>query len=263
MNNTATIGQRINSALALRNKKQKELASVLGVTDNTVSYFVGGKRTPNTEQITAIADFLNVSTDYLLGLNANPTTNEIEAQITKYTGLSAKSIETLRKAPDGLLEMLNFLLSNLNVLSLINHYFSSFVYSEIENNEKYRSIPRFLILEEETNCKLAFADLIESLPIERERYINSLSTEEKEAKVLNYLFGTADINKCKSELLGDKYLTPNEENNPLMLGLDDDTVLTKICYYDFQKPIDPQKKNEAIAWFLSEYEKKENNCADD
>ncbi len=255
MNNTSAIGHRINSALALRGIKQKDLAAVLGVTDNTISYFVGGKRTPNTEQISIIAAFLNVSTDYLLGLNSNPTTNEIEAQISKYTGLNAKSIEMLRKAPEGLSEMLNFLLSNFNTLCMINHYFNSFIYSEIENNDRYNSIPLFRMLNEEINCKLAFANLIEDLPIERERYINSLSAEEKEAKVLNYLCNTADIGKCKAELFGDKYVAPDEEYDPL--EFDDDTVLTKTTFYDFKKPIDPQKKKEAIAWFLSQYEKKE------
>ncbi len=262
MNNNFTVGQRINSALALRGKKQKELAAVLGVTDNTVSYFVGDKRTPNLDQINIIANFLNVSSDYLLGRNANPSTNEIEAQITKYTGLNEKSIETLRKAPEGFADLLNYLLSDLNTFAFINHYFSSFICSEIEQNEKYRCIPRFRLLDEEINCKLAFANLIEGLPLEREKYINSLSQEEKETKIMSCLFNTADINKCKAELFGDKYIEP-EEHDPSEFY--DDTVLTKTIFYDFEKPIEPQKKKEAIAWFLAEYEKyeeKEQNGAD-
>lgn len=63
------IGQRIYCTLMSKNIKQKELAAALGVTDNTISYFVSGKRTPNTEQIIKIAAFLNVSTDYLLGFD--------------------------------------------------------------------------------------------------------------------------------------------------------------------------------------------------
>ena len=39
MDNRKVIGQRINSALAAANIKQKELAAALGVTDNTISYF--------------------------------------------------------------------------------------------------------------------------------------------------------------------------------------------------------------------------------
>lgn len=51
------IGQTINTLLAEQNKRQKDLAKELGVTDNTISYFVSGSRTPNLEQITTIADF--------------------------------------------------------------------------------------------------------------------------------------------------------------------------------------------------------------
>lgn len=70
------IGCRINEALALRDVKQKDLAEILGVTDNTVSYYCSGSRTPNTQQITEIAKFLNVSTDWLLGLSDAKTSKE-------------------------------------------------------------------------------------------------------------------------------------------------------------------------------------------
>lgn len=63
------IGLRINTALALRNVKQKELAKVLGVSANAVSYFCSGARTPNTWQLIKIAEYLEVSADYLLGID--------------------------------------------------------------------------------------------------------------------------------------------------------------------------------------------------
>lgn len=63
------IGQTIGTLLAEQNKKQKDLAKELGVTDNTISYIVAGKRAPNLAQITTIARFFNVSTDFLLGYN--------------------------------------------------------------------------------------------------------------------------------------------------------------------------------------------------
>lgn len=64
-----SIGTRINSALAGSNKLQKELAKYLNITDNSISYFCSGTRSPNIAQIIKIADFTNVSTDYLLGLS--------------------------------------------------------------------------------------------------------------------------------------------------------------------------------------------------
>ena len=90
-----TIGQRINTVLAEKNIKQKDLASALGVTDNTISYYVSGKRIPNTEQIIKISKFLNVSSDYLLGLTDEPSNNPKINNIKAYTGLTENSIEFL------------------------------------------------------------------------------------------------------------------------------------------------------------------------
>lgn len=119
MNNKSIIGIRIEKALLSRNMKQKDLAKILGVTDNTVSYYVSGKRTPNTEQIIKIATSLNISADWLLGLSdvQKPDTN-VQA-ICEYTGLTEIALEVLRRnaplpgkteAPTP--DLINFLLSN-------------------------------------------------------------------------------------------------------------------------------------------------------
>lgn len=86
------IGERINTLLGVKHKKQKELANYLGVTDNTISYFCSGKRTPNTAQIGRIADFFNVSADYLLGRSEAKTTDKDLKFVCEYTGLSEESI---------------------------------------------------------------------------------------------------------------------------------------------------------------------------
>ncbi len=97
MNNELSkiIGERINILLANQDKKQKELAEYLGVTDNTISYFVSGKRMPNTAQIKKIVEFFNVSADYLLCLSDVATTNKDIKFICDYTGLSEKSVDVL------------------------------------------------------------------------------------------------------------------------------------------------------------------------
>ena len=89
------IGQAINTLLAEQNKRQKDLAKELGVTDNTISYFVSGSRTPNLEQITTIADFFNVSTDFLLGRTKAHTQNTEIRAICDYTGLSEAAVSEL------------------------------------------------------------------------------------------------------------------------------------------------------------------------
>ena len=88
MDNKKMIGQRINTALVLRDKKQKELAAAIGVTDNTVSYFCSGRRAPNLQQIGEIAKELCVSTDYLLCLSDVPSRDENVINACSYTGLN-------------------------------------------------------------------------------------------------------------------------------------------------------------------------------
>ncbi len=68
-----TVGTRINSALARCGMLQKELAKELGVTDNTISYYCNGARAPQLEQLPRIAETLNTTTDYLLGLTDDPS----------------------------------------------------------------------------------------------------------------------------------------------------------------------------------------------
>ena len=83
------LGSRITSALALRGKKQKELANAIGVTDNTISYYCSGSRSPNIEQLLNIADYLDVSTDYLLGRTSDPN---LSPSATDELGLSAEAV---------------------------------------------------------------------------------------------------------------------------------------------------------------------------
>ena len=89
------IGDRIGSLLSEKNKRQKELAEYLGVTANTVSYYVTGTRVPNIDQIIKIAQFFDVSTDYLLGISHAASRDVTLKGVCEYTGLNDKAIEEL------------------------------------------------------------------------------------------------------------------------------------------------------------------------
>lgn len=113
MDNEKIIGQRINSALAAKNLKQKDLAKHLGVTDNTISYFCSGSRLPNTLQIIKISEYLGVSTDYLLGLDDNKTTDTELKAVCKYTGLNETALNSLISLKDmHLCNIVDFFVSN-------------------------------------------------------------------------------------------------------------------------------------------------------
>ena len=51
-------------------KTQVQVASDLGFTQQRFNFYVTGKREPDNETLKNIADYFNVSTDYLLGREA-------------------------------------------------------------------------------------------------------------------------------------------------------------------------------------------------
>ncbi len=89
------IGRRINKVLAEKGIMQKQLANRIGVTDNTISYYLSGKRCPDIEKLIEIARCLGVSTDYLLGISSVSTTDTDIKTICESTGLSEESANIL------------------------------------------------------------------------------------------------------------------------------------------------------------------------
>jgi transcriptional regulator with XRE-family HTH domain len=62
------ISERLEAVLEEKNIKQKELAKAIGVTEVTISRYLNGERKPRPDIIIKMADYLGVSTDYLLGM---------------------------------------------------------------------------------------------------------------------------------------------------------------------------------------------------
>ena len=74
---------RIKKIREQRGLLQKELASALGIGQNTLSQYEGGKRQPDYETLCKIADYLGVTTDYLLGRSDVPYPPEMPASSEK------------------------------------------------------------------------------------------------------------------------------------------------------------------------------------
>lgn len=86
----------ISSLLKERKITPGELAGHLGVTRQTVSNYCLGQTTPSFQLLCEIADFFDVSTDFLLGrTDVQSPSVEIQA-ISASTGLTEHTIETLQ-----------------------------------------------------------------------------------------------------------------------------------------------------------------------
>ena len=99
---------KLNDLLAQKGIMQKTLAEHIGVTDNTISYYLSGKRCPDIDKLIEIAKFLNISTDYLLGLQKEPTLDEDIKKICDYTGLSGTAVSRIRMFHDDVKEKADY-----------------------------------------------------------------------------------------------------------------------------------------------------------
>lgn len=65
----SVFSERLKKAMSHRNMTQKELAVKTIISEVTISRYVNGQRTPKAKTIAKIAEALNVSSDYLLGID--------------------------------------------------------------------------------------------------------------------------------------------------------------------------------------------------
>ena len=68
--------KRIRELRKERNLTMKRLGEAIGVAESTISLYENGKRQPDNDTLQKLADYFNVSVDYILGrtddMNQNP-----------------------------------------------------------------------------------------------------------------------------------------------------------------------------------------------
>jgi len=63
----ATLGQRLKELRDEKNMVQADIADLLEVSKSTIGMYEQDRRDPDTEKLNKLANYFNVSTDYLLG----------------------------------------------------------------------------------------------------------------------------------------------------------------------------------------------------
>lgn len=119
MNYKETFAQRLIDLREQKNITQQELADELGITRQSLSLYEKAERTINIELLAKIADFFNVSTDYLMGRTDTATLDESIQTACKITGLSEKAIT-----------ILSFSLESEKMTFGLNHLFESVHFME-------------------------------------------------------------------------------------------------------------------------------------
>ena len=80
-----TIDSRIRELRKKRNLKQSDLANALCISTSAIGLYEQGRREPDIETIIKIANFFNVSTEYLLGLDNKSELTDAEGVLLSVT----------------------------------------------------------------------------------------------------------------------------------------------------------------------------------
>lgn len=111
-----SFGDRLKSLRREKELTQAELAKIFSLGESTISFYESNKRTPDYELLNKLADYFNVSIDYLLGRTDNKQLYELKdeqipvelrgigveymtvAKRIKEEGLTPQEIETMIEA---------------------------------------------------------------------------------------------------------------------------------------------------------------------
>lgn len=87
-----SLGKRIAELRKERGMEQAQLAKKLNIATSTLGMWETDKRKPNTEAIVSIAQFFQVSTDYLLGNSEKKHYYDLTEKDKKDVGLEVEEV---------------------------------------------------------------------------------------------------------------------------------------------------------------------------
>lgn len=137
-----TVGERFKDARILYNKNGKQTTTAVekatGIAKSSLSEIENDSRIPGGGIVVQLAKHYGVSSDYLLGLSPNPTTNKDLDAICNYTGLSQNSIQCLHNEKEWGL--------GGDAIAVIDALLSDYRYHNIDtiNRRSYRPILNLL-----------------------------------------------------------------------------------------------------------------------
>ncbi|MED2749530.1 helix-turn-helix transcriptional regulator [Bacillus thuringiensis] len=75
--------QRLKALRLEKKSTQQDVADFLKVAKSNISRFESGKQTPSRETVTKLAQYFNVTVDYMLGLSEYPNLDHLQSTQVK------------------------------------------------------------------------------------------------------------------------------------------------------------------------------------
>lgn len=146
--NNSNVGERIKYIRTSALMSQDELADKVGRKRPEITMYENGDRTPDIYTLKNIAIALDVSTDYLLGINDVETNDTDFIAINKVTGLSdsaIKNLANLKNYHNGyLLPTINYLLEQEEIFPDEYYLLADTYDSENDDLQKYEGLSKAL-----------------------------------------------------------------------------------------------------------------------
>lgn len=179
-------------------KTQKGIAAHLHVSVDTVRNWEYGRAVPEIKTIELLCNEFGCDPDYLLGRMDHSTHDN--QFICDEIGLNENSVQVLKKLKKNqvAMDVLNFLISDGELLSKIEKYFCSFTSDELLQ-EPYCYLP---LDEPVPDYRLRLAEISESLPENRKRFVEKCDKSQKQTIIFDYIKDYLDYFGCDRILSG-------------------------------------------------------------
>ena len=92
-----TIALKLNELIDKKELTLDTISKETEIKKSSMSCYTAGTAEPGSDAIKKLAQYLNVSSDYLLGLTDAPTTNPNERWAIEYTGISKEAYDIFHK----------------------------------------------------------------------------------------------------------------------------------------------------------------------
>lgn len=105
-----------------RKMTQEDLAKVLFVTSGTISNYENGVHLPDIEKLVSLADFLGVTTDYLLGRCASRLSPDVLDKVLIEDRTAGDLIQDIQNFSPERRQALNVILNDMQFSTMIGQY---------------------------------------------------------------------------------------------------------------------------------------------
>lgn len=105
-----------------RKMTQRDLAEILYVTDGTISNYENGVHLPDIDKLVELADYFNVTTDYLLGRCTSQLSPDVLDELVLDDRTAGKLIRDIQSMSLERRQALSIILNDMQLSTLVGQY---------------------------------------------------------------------------------------------------------------------------------------------